>query len=252
MYERIATRTAEEIGRIRAASRVVAEVLVQAQAWVRPGVTTRELDRRAEDWIRGCGGVPSFKGYLGYPATLCVSVNEEVVHGIPGDRVLEEGDIVGIDCGCVLDGYHGDGAHTYAVGQVPAEVRRLLDAGAAALVRGVAAARPGNYIGDIGHAVQTFAEPLGYAVVRDLVGHGIGERLHEPPQVPNYGRPGTLAPILSGMVLAIEPMLTTGDWRIETLRDRWTVVTADRSLSVHFEHTVAITDDGPEILTATD
>jgi methionyl aminopeptidase len=252
MYERITIRSAREVDLIRASSRVVAEVLESAYDWVKPGVTTGELDRKAEELIRGRGGVPSFKGYLGYPATLCTSVNEEVVHGIPGDRVLEEGDILGIDVGCFKNGYHGDAARTYAVGAVAESASALLDAGTEALARGIAAAKPGNYIGDIGYAVQSYAEPRGYSVVRDLVGHGIGERLHEAPQVPNYGRRGTLAPIRAGMVLAIEPMLNTGDWKVETLEDRWTVVTADRSLSVHFENTVAVTEDGPVILTGFD
>jgi methionyl aminopeptidase len=252
MYERISIRSAREVDLIRASSRVVAEVLESAYDWVRPGVTTGELDRKAEEVIRKRGGVPSFKGYLGYPATLCTSVNEQVVHGIPGDRVLEEGDILGVDVGCLKNGYHGDAARTYPVGKVSAEIEELLEAGAEALARGIEAARPGNYIGDIGYAVQSYAEPRGYSVVRDLVGHGIGERLHEAPQVPNYGRRGTLAPIRRGMVLAIEPMLNQGDWQVETLSDKWTVVTADRSLSVHFENTVAITEDGPVILTGFD
>jgi methionyl aminopeptidase len=249
MYERITIRSQREIDLIRASCRIVAEVLESARGWARPGVTTGELDRRAEELIRKRGAAPSFKGYLGYPATLCTSVNEEVVHGIPGDRVLEEGDVVGIDVGAFKNGYHGDAARTYAIGAVPESTRLLLEAGAEALAQGIAAARPGHYIGDIGHAVQRFAEAQGYAVVRDLVGHGIGERMHEAPQVPNYGRAGTLAPIRAGMVLAIEPMLNAGGWHVETLEDRWTVVTADRSLSVHFENTVAVTEDGPVILT---
>jgi len=250
MYERISIRSAREIDLIRASCRVVAEVLSQSYDWVKPGVTTAELDRRAEELIRKRGGTPSFKGYLGYPATLCTSINEEVVHGIPSDdRVLEEGDIVGIDVGCFKNGYHGDAARTYAVGNVSEETKALLAAGAEALEHAIGAARPGNYVGDIGYAVQSFAEPRGYSVVRDLVGHGIGERLHEAPQVPNYGRRGTLAPIRAGMVLAIEPMLNQGGWQVETLDDRWTVVTADRSLSVHFENTIAVTQDGPTILT---
>jgi methionyl aminopeptidase len=253
MYERINIRSARELDLIRASSRVVAEVLLSAYDWVKPGVTTAELDRKAEELIRKRGGEPSFKGYLGYPATLCTSVNEEVVHGIPShDRVLEEGDVIGIDVGCFKNGYHGDAARTYAVGQVSEETRALLAAGAEALACGIDAARAGNYIGDIGCAVQSYAEPRGYSVVRDLVGHGIGERLHEAPQVPNYGRRGTLAPIRAGMALAIEPMLNGGGWKVETLDDRWTVVTADRSLSVHFENTIAVTEDGPVILTDLD
>jgi methionyl aminopeptidase len=188
---------------------------------------------------------------MGYPASICVAINEQVVHGIPSERQLAEGDIVGFDVGVVKNGYHGDAARTFAVGEVSPEIRRLMDVGAESLRRGIAAARPGNYIGDIGHAVQTWAESAGFTVVRDLVGHGIGERLHEDPQVPNYGRAGTGLPLAAGMVLAIEPMVNMGDWRVVTLSDQWTVVTADRSLSVHFENTVAITEHGPEVLTET-
>ncbi len=252
MYEKIHIRSAREVELIAAASRVVAEVLMRAREWAKPGVSTREIDQKAEEVIVKAGGEPSFKGYFGYPAAICASVNEEVVHGIPGDRVLEEGDLFSIDVGCVKNGYHGDAARTYPIGPIGDDAARLLEAGAKSLERGIGAARSGHYIGDIGHAVQSYAEPLGYGVVRELVGHGIGERLHEAPQVPNYGRPKTLAPIRSGMVLAIEPMLTLGDCRVETLADQWTVVTADRSLAVHFENTVAITEDGPQILTATE
>lgn len=249
MHERVHIRSAREIELISAASRVVAEVLARAYDWVKPGVSTAELDRKAEAIIRGAGGEPSFKGYHGFPASICASVNNEVVHGIPGDRVLEDGDLFSIDVGCVKNGYHGDGARTFAVGDVSDEAKKLLEAGAEALRRGVAAARPGNYIGDIGHAVQSYAEPLGYGVVRDLVGHGIGENLHEAPQVPNYGRTGTLAPIRVGMCLAIEPMLTLGTWKVEMLADQWTMVTADGSLAVHFENTLTVTEDGPKVLT---
>jgi len=245
----IAIRSAREVELIRAASRIVAEVLDAARDWVKPGVTTGELDRRAEELIRARGATPSFKGYLGYPAAICVAINEQVVHGIPGDRVLAEGDIVGIDVGAYKNGYHGDAARTYAVGEVAPEARHLMEVGAESLARAIAAARVGNYVGDIGYAVQSYCEKAGYSVVRDLVGHGIGERLHEDPQVPNYGRRGTGMPLQAGMVLAIEPMVNAGDWRVVTLADRWTVVTADRSLSVHFENTVAVTENGPDILT---
>jgi methionyl aminopeptidase len=236
---------------IRGSCRIVAEVLERARDWVKPGVTTLELDRLAEEVMRARGGTPSFKGYMGYPASICVAINEQVVHGIPGDRRLEEGDIIGFDVGVYKNGYHGDAARTFAVGEVAPEVRRLMQVGAESLARGIDAARPGNYVGDIGHAVQSFAESAGYSVVRDLVGHGIGERLHEEPQVPNYGRRGTGVPLAAGMVIAIEPMVNMGDWRVVTLSDRWTVVTADQSLSVHFENTVAITENGPEVLTET-
>jgi len=248
---RAAIRSLREIELIRVSSRIVAEVLERMREWVVPGVTGIELDRRAEELMRARGGVPSFKGYLGYPASICVSINEQVVHGIPSERRLEEGDLVGVDVGVVKNGYHGDAARTLPVGEVSAEGRKLLEIGEEALRRGIDAARPGNYVGDIGHAVQSFVEKAGYSVVRDLVGHGIGERLHEDPQIPNHGRRGTGEPLQVGMVLAIEPMVNVGDWRVVTLPDHWTVVTADRSLSVHFENTVAITEKGPEVLTQT-
>jgi methionyl aminopeptidase len=248
---RVAIRSLREVELIRASSRIVAEVLERMMEWVVPGVTTAELDRRAEEVMRARGGVPSFKGYLGYPASICVSVNEQVVHGIPGERALAEGDLVGVDVGVLKNGYHGDAARTFAAGEVSPEARRLMQVGEEALRRAVAAARPGNTVGDIGFAVQSYAEKEGYSVVRDLVGHGIGERLHEEPQVPNYGRRGTGVELRAGMVLAIEPMVNMGDWRVVTLADHWTVVTADRSLSVHYENTVAITADGPEVLTQT-
>ncbi len=244
-------RSLREIELIRASCRIVAEVLDEMREWVVPGVTGVELDRRAEALMRKRGAVPSFKGYLGYPASICVSINEQVVHGIPNERKLEEGDVVGVDVGAVKNGYHGDAARTLAVGKVSEEACKLLEIGEESLRRGIAAARPGNTVGDIGHAVETFVRKSGYSVVRDLVGHGIGERLHEEPQVPNYGRPGTGEPLVAGMVLAIEPMVNVGDWRVVTLDDQWTVVTADRSLSVHFENTVAITENGPEVLTQT-
>ena len=246
---RVAIRSLREVELIRASSRIVAEVLERMVEWVAPGVTTAELDRRAEELMRARGGVPSFKGYLGYPASICVSVNEQVVHGIPGERALAEGDLVGVDVGVLKNGYHGDAARTFAAGEVSPEARRLMQVGEEALRRAVAAARPGNTVGDIGFAVQSYAEKEGYSVVRDLVGHGIGERLHEEPQVPNYGRRGPGVELGAGMVLAIEPMVNMGDWRVVTLADQWTVVTADRSLSVHYENTVAITEDGPEVLT---
>lgn len=248
---RVAIRSLREVELIRASSRIVAEVLERMMEWVAPGVTTAELDRRAEELMRARGGVPSFKGYLGYPASICVSVNEQVVHGIPGERALAEGDLVGVDVGVLKNGYHGDAARTFAAGEVSPEARRLMQVGEEALRRAIAAARPGNTVGDIGFAVQSYAEKEGYSVVRDLVGHGIGERLHEEPQVPNYGRRGTGVELRAGMVLAIEPMVNMGDWRVVTLADQWTVVTADRSLSVHYENTVAITEDGPEVLTQT-
>jgi len=247
--ERIQLRTAEEVGSIRAACRVVSEVLDEIVAACRPGVTTLELDHVAAAGARARGAAPAFLGYHGYPASLCVSVNDEVVHGIPSKvKVLREGDLVGVDFGVVLDGWYGDAARTVAVGAVAPEARRLLEVCREALARAVEAAVPGRAVGDIGAAVQAWVEPRGFAVVRDFVGHGIGRRLHEPPQVPNVGVPGTGLRLRAGMVLAIEPMVNAGTPDVETLDDGWTAVTADGSLSAHFEHTVAITEKGPEIL----
>jgi methionyl aminopeptidase len=215
-----------------------------------PGVTTAELDALARARTRERGAEPAFLGYHGFPASLCVSVNDEVVHGIPSaGRVLAEGDVVGLDFGAVLDGWYGDAARTVAVGAVGAEAARLLAAGEAALSRGIAQARPGGTTGDIGAAVQEYVEARGYSVVRDFVGHGIGRLLHEPPHLPNYGQRGRGEPLRPGMVLAIEPMVNAGRPEVEQLDDGWTAVTADGSLSVHFEDTVAITENGPEILT---
>jgi methionyl aminopeptidase len=238
-----------EIEKIGNAAAIVAESLDLVEEMIRPGITTGEIDRAVEELIRSRGAQPSFKGYYGYPASTCVSVNEEVVHGIPGDRVLDEGDIVGVDVGAYLDTYHGDGARTFAVGDVTDEARRLMQVTRECLEKAIAKAHPGNRIGDISGAVQRHAEANGFGVVRQLVGHGIGHALHEDPQVPNYvsGHPG---PVLRpGMVIAIEPMINLGTFEVYTLADEWTVVTRDHKLSAHFEHTVAITGDGPVILT---
>lgn len=248
--ERVATRTPAEIGRIREAGRVVYEVLEALAAAALPGVTTGELDRLASARTRELGAVPAFLGYHGYPGSLCISVNDEVIHGIPSPRrVLAEGDVVGLDFGVVLDGWYADSARTVAVGAVPPEAARLVSATRGALERGIAAARPDAHTGDIGAAVQRHVEALGFSVVRDFVGHGVGRRLHEPPQLPNYGTPGTGLRLRPGMVLAIEPMVNAGGPEVETLDDGWTAVTADGKLSAHFEHTVAVTENGPEILT---
>jgi methionyl aminopeptidase len=248
--EHVQLRTPEEIVSIRAACRVVSEVLDELVLACRPGVTTLELDHVAASRTRARGAAPAFLGYHGYPASLCVSVNDEVVHGIPSKvRVLQEGDLVGLDFGAVLDGWYGDSARTVAVGALAPEAARLMEVCREALARAVAAALPGRAVGDIGAAVQGWVEPRGFAVVRDFVGHGIGRRLHEPPQVPNVGVPGAGPRLRPGMVLAIEPMVNAGTPDVETLDDGWTAVTADGSLSAHFEHTVAITEKGPEILT---
>ena len=248
--ERIAIRSAEEIARIREACLVVHDVLAELVEAAVPGTTTGDLDRLARARTRARGAEPAFLGYQGYPAAVCVSVNEEVVHGIPsGRRVLREGDVVGLDFGAVLDGFYGDSAFTVPVGRVGEEARRLLAVARGALERGVAAARAGATLGDVGAAIEGHVGAGGMSVVRDFVGHGIGRRLHEPPRVPNFGRAGTGARLRPGMVLAIEPMVNAGGPEVAMQADRWTAVTADRRLSAHFEHTVAVTENGPEILT---
>lgn len=238
-----------EIDRMRASNQIVARALSALAQAVQPGVTTRELDRLAEDLLRERGAAAAFKGYRGYPFALCASVNEEVVHGMPSDRALREGDIVSLDLGAVVDGYYGDGAVTVPVGPISGPAEQLLRVTRDALERGVRAAQRGGRLGDISHAVQTHVERHGYSVVRTFVGHGIGKELHEEPQIPNFGPPGRGPLLLPGMVLAIEPMVNAGGPDVEILADRWTAVTADRSLSAHFEHTVAITENGPEVLT---
>jgi methionyl aminopeptidase len=246
----IKIKTPEEIEKMRAAGRVVARTLeILAGSIVPDKTTTIELDRLAEKLFVDGGAKPSFKGYRGYPNAICIAVNEEVVHGIPGERVIRPGDIVGIDVGAMVNGYHADSAVTVAIGEVSDEARRLLRVTRDGLFRGIAEARPGNRLSDISHAIQRYAERHGYSVVRDLVGHGIGAEMHEDPQVPNFGDPGHGPVLQPGMTLAIEPMVNAGGSEIESLSDRWTIVTKDRSLSAHFEHTVAVGRDGPDILT---
>jgi methionyl aminopeptidase len=240
----------EELEKMRRAGRLVGETLEVLKAAVRPGITTGQLDEIAEREIRGKGGIPSFKGYRGFPATLCTSLNSEIVHGIPGGRVLKEGDLLKIDCGAIYEGYHGDAAVTVAVGEVSQDALKLLETTERSLRAGIAEARPGNRIGDIGAAVQTVAEGAGFSVVREYVGHGVGRALHEDPPVPNYGAHGKGLPLEPGLVIAIEPMVNIGSYETRLLPDGWTVVTADGALSAHFEHTIAITEDGPEVLTA--
>ena len=245
----IMLKTPVEIEKVAAAARIVANVLESLREHVRPGVTTADLDRLAEEAILREGGKPAFKGYHGYPATLCTSVNEQVVHCIPRrETVLKEGDIVGLDLGVYRDGYYGDAAVTLPVGLISTEAQRLLEATEGALYEGIQAAVPGKRVSDISAAVQSFAEARGFSVVTDFVGHGIGRDLHEDPQVPNFGPPGQGPRLKPGMVLAIEPMINAGKGETRVLGDRWTVVTADGSLSAHFEHTVAVTDRGPRIL----
>ncbi len=247
----IVCRSRDELERMREAGRLVAEVLTELSALVAPGVTTADLDRRAEELIRAAGATPAFKGYHGYPASICASINDEVIHGIPSPRrVLREGDIVSIDVGVSLGGYFGDSAVTVPVGAVSETAAALLRVTEEALYKGIERARPGGRVSDIGHAVQQHVEAHGFSVVREFVGHGIGQKMHEEPQVPNYGEPGRGPRLSEGMVLAIEPMVNAGQAAVKVLGDGWTAVTRDGSLSAHFEHTVAITPGDPWILTA--
>ncbi len=238
-----------EIEKMRRAGQIVAATLQKISAAVYPGVMTIELDTLAESSLRAAGAIPAFKGYRGYPATLCTSVNDEVVHGIPGKRVLCEGDIVSLDLGAKFDGFYADATVTCPVGVISVEAERLIRVTREALYKGIEKATPGRRLGDVGAAIQQYAEMNGYGVVRDLVGHGIGRSLHEDPQVPNYGMPGHGTLLKEGMTLAIEPMINAGGYGIRQLADGWTIVTADHSLSAHYEHTVAIIDDGATILT---
>ncbi|TMK80654.1 MAG: type I methionyl aminopeptidase [Actinobacteria bacterium] len=241
----IMRKRAEELEKMRRAGRVVGETLQILQAAVKPGVTTQELDEIAEREIRARGAVPSFKGYRGFPATICTSINSEIVHGIPGQRALKAGDLIKLDCGAIVEGYHGDSAVTVPVGEVSQEALKLIETTDRSLQAGIAEAKAGNRIHDIGAAVQTTAEGAGFSVVREYVGHGIGRALHEDPPVPNYGKPGTGLKLEPGLVIAIEPMVNVGTFETRLLPDGWTVVTADGALSAHFEHTIAITENGP-------
>ena len=247
----ITIKSPREIEAMAHAGKVVAETLALMHERTRPGMTTEDLDALAEEFIRSHpGATPSFKGLYGFPKTLCTSINEEIVHGIPSSkRVLREGSIVSVDVGVHFDGLHADSATTIPVGEISPEAQRLLDVTRAALLAGIAQARAGNHVGDIGHAVQKVAEEAGFGVVRELVGHGIGTAFHEEPQVPNYGSPRRGPRLAQGMTIAIEPMITLGDPTTRTLSDKWTVVTADGTLAAHFEHTVAIGPNGPRILT---
>lgn len=241
-------RSPREIALIEASNKIVARTLDLLEAQVKPGVSLLDLDRLAEDFIRSQDARPAFKGYLGYPSTLCLSVDDVVVHGIPRDRDLEEGQIVGIDCGVEKDGYYGDSARTFAVGKVDQEKKKLMEITRESLYKGIEQARPGNYVSDIGHAVQSYVEAHGYSVVRELVGHGIGTDLHEDPQVPNYGNPKQGYRLREGMCIAIEPMINAGKKDVYTAGDGWTVLTKDGRPSAHFEHTVVIESGGPRIL----
>jgi methionyl aminopeptidase len=250
MSERaVRINTPDEVERIRESAQIVGRCLLLLGKEVRPGVTTKELDRMAEEFIRAQGGEPAFKGYRGYPASICASINEEVVHGIPnGKRVLKEGDVVSLDIGVKKAGFYGDAARTFAVGPIGDAAQRLLEATERSLHAGIDQARPGGRVSDISAAIEHEVKKSGFSVVRALVGHGVGKELHEEPQVPNYGRPGEGPRLRPGMVLAIEPMVNMGGADVITLSDQWTVVSADKSLSAHFEHTVAISEDGPVVL----
>jgi methionyl aminopeptidase len=244
-------KSPEELDRMRRAGRVVAETITRLLGSVRPGATTAQLDRLAEDAIRSAGAEPSFKGYRGFPASICTSVNEQVVHGIPGSRTLREGDLLSLDVGAIWEGYHADSAVSTFVGEpFSAEAEKLVRVTEESLEAGISQIRPGGRLSDISHAVQEVAEGAGFSVVREYVGHGIGRSMHEDPQIPNYGPPGRGPELRPGLVVAVEPMVNLGTWETRVLSDEWTVVTADGSLSAHFEHTIALTEDGAEVFTA--
>jgi methionyl aminopeptidase len=246
----IVLKSDRELALMREAGRIVAEVHARLREIIQPGVTTAELNALAEEIIIGRhGAIPSFKGYRGFPASVCTSINEQVVHGIPGPRVLLDGDIVSIDVGVIHKGYQGDAAFTAPVGHVSAEAARLMDVTLGSLMAGIGACRPGQRLGDVSSAIQRYVEARGYSVVREYTGHGIGQQMHEDPQIPNFGLPGRGPKLRRGMTLALEPMVNVGGWKTRVLNDHWTVVTADGTLSAHYEHTVAVTKDGPEILT---
>ncbi len=242
------TRSEREIKMISQSCQIVADTIEMLSEYIVPGISIRDLDNKAEEYIVSCGARPAFKGYMGFPSTLCISIDDAVVHGIPIDGYLKEGQIVGIDCGAELNGYYGDHAKTFPVGNIANEKNKLMEITKQSLYKGIEQAIPGNYIGDIGHAVQSHAESYGYSVVRELVGHGIGEKLHEEPQIPNYGKPSEGYKLHIGMCIAIEPMINLGSKEIYTSKDGWTIFTMDGQASAHFEHTIAIKEDGPHIL----
>lgn len=241
-------RTAEEIEKIRESCRIVYETLDLLSREIKPGITTLYLDHLAAEFIKSQGGYSAFKGYNGFPGNICTSIDEQVVHGIPSNRVLKEGEIISIDVGVKKNGYYGDAAMTFAVGTVSDDRLQLMRVTEDSLYQGIAQARPGNHLSDIGHAIQTHVESYGYGVVRELVGHGVGRELHEPPEIPNYGEPGRGPVLKPGMCLAIEPMITMGSYEVRLLKDGWTVITEDHLPSAHYEHTIAIGPDGPQVL----
>ncbi len=248
----IKLKSAREIEMMREAGKIVGEVLAEMGRVIKEGITTAMLDKIAEQIIRRYGAEPAFLGYHNFPASICASVNNEVVHGIPGLRRLKEGDIISIDVGTRLNGYYGDAAATYPVGNISSKAQKLIDVTRMSLQKGIEKMQEGNKLSDISHAVQAYVEKNHFSVVRTYVGHGIGDEMHEEPQVPNFGLPGRGPKLERGLVLAIEPMVNTGGWQVKVLDDQWTVVTADGSLSAHFEHTIALGEDGPEILTSSD
>ena len=242
----------EEVRAIRRSNQIVAKILEELGSMIRPGVRTRELDEHAEARTREMGAIPAFKGYRDFPSSLCTSINEEIVHGIPSSRALREGDIISLDFGVLYEGYYGDAAVTFPVGEVTSRAKKLIQAAKGAFHKGLDQAKPGNRLSDISHAIQSYVEAQGFSVIRSFVGHGIGLSLHEEPQIPNFGLPGKGPKIKPGMVFALEPMIALGDWNVEILEDNWTAITRDKSLSAHYEHTVAITEEGPEILSELD
>jgi len=247
----IVLKSEREIGLMRKGGHILADVVELIRGFAKPGMSTLEVDEEVEAFIREQGAVPAFKGYRGFPATVCISINEEVVHGIPSaHRRMKEGDIVGFDLGCIVDGYYADCAVTLAFGDIPPRVQELLDVTRGSLEQAIGECRPGRRLSDVSHAVQKHIEPHGFGIVRTFVGHGIGRALHEEPQVPNFGDPGRGPQLKPGMVLAIEPMVTMGGYDVKILDDGWTAVTKDGSLAAHFEHTIAITEHGPEVLTS--
>jgi methionyl aminopeptidase len=248
----IELKTEREIEIVRNNGRILAKTLKLLEEKIRPGTKTKELDQLAEDFIKKQGAYPAFKGYRGFPASVCVSVNEEVVHGIPGERIIKEGEIVSVDVGVFKDGYYADAAYTYPVGEVSIEAQRLVWVTQESLKNAIRSIKEGRFLSDVSYAIQSFVEENGFSVVRDLVGHGIGKKMHEEPQIPNFGTPGQGVMLKKGMVLAIEPMVNAGSYEIYTKDDQWTIVTSDGSLSAHFEHTVAVTENGAKVLTVDD
>jgi len=242
----------EEVRAIKRSNQIVATILNELEAMIKPGIRTKELDEWAEKRAREMGAIPAFKGYRGYPASLCTSINEEIVHGIPSSRSLREGDILSLDFGVLYEGYYGDAAATSPVGKITPQAKKLIQTAKEAFYKGLEQAKVGNRISDISHAIQSYVESQGFSVIRSFVGHGIGLSLHEEPQIPNFGLPGRGLKIKPGMVFALEPMIAMNDWNVEILDDNWTAITKDRSLSAHYEHTVAVTQEGAQILSLLD